>query len=161
MKRTSTVVFAASALCLLGMSPASAQQWKMFEEEGVSLEYRNAADTESLISVACSPQQSEIFVPLAPGMKKPAQAPSLAVKEGAATNTIKLASAVCGGPTSCSDRPDGDVSTYEARAKGKAMALRVADKATSVDIDAPGAKISAASNPAVFKQFAAACRKLK
>src|SRR5882762_8476172 len=138
MLRISAILCIASALSVLGTGSASAQKWQMFEEEGVSLEYRNAADTESLISVSCSARQSEIYVPLAPGMKRPAQAPALMVKEGAATNTIKLEIAVCGGPTSCSDRPDGDVSTYAAQAKGKAMALRFAEKMTSADIDAPG-----------------------
>ncbi len=41
------------------------------------------------------------------------------------------------------------------------MALRFAGKMTSAEIDVPGAKVSAAADKAVFRKFAAACRKWK
>jgi hypothetical protein len=150
-----------AAILAITATAAHAEQWQMFEEEGVSLEYRNAADTASLMSVACSARLSEIFVPLDPGTKPPAPNPVLVTKEGGATKPIKLDVHVCGGDMTCSDRPDGDVSTYVTTGKGKTLALHFADKVTSAAIDAPGAKISATSDPAVFKRFAAACRKQK
>jgi hypothetical protein len=45
--------------------------------------------------------------------------------------------------------------------KGKGLALRFAEKMTAVEIDAPGAKLSVAEDRAVFKTFAAACRRWK
>src|SRR5258708_5162991 len=146
MARLSAICIA-SALGMLGTAPASAQQWHMLEEQEVSIGY-GAAPTESVLSVTCSARQSEIFVPTAPGTKPPAQAPTLVVKEGEATHTIKLEVYVCGRPTACSHRPDGEVATYFARTKGKAMALRFAGKMTSAEIDAPGAKLSVAADRA-------------
>jgi hypothetical protein len=45
---------------------ASAQQWKVYQGESVSLDYRNAADSESLLSVACGSSHSDITIPLVP-----------------------------------------------------------------------------------------------
>ena len=132
----------------------------MLEEQEVSLGYGKTA-IESVLSVTCSARQSEIYVLTAPGTKPPAQAPTLVVREGGATNTITLEVYVCGRPTACSHRPDGDVATYFARVKGKAMALRFAGKMTSAEIDAPGAKVSVKADRAVFRKFAAACRTWK
>src|ERR1700722_2982348 len=58
-------VLALVAVC----ASASAQQWQVFEEESVSLDYRNAADTESVFSVLCGAGHSDITIPLAPGIK--------------------------------------------------------------------------------------------
>lgn len=132
----------------------------MLEEQEVSIDYGNDPLQASL-SVTCTARQSEIYVLVAPGTKPPAEAPVLVVKEGGATNTIKLEVYVCGRPAACSHRPDGEVPTYFARTKGRAMALRFADKMTSAEIDAPGAKVSAVRDAAVFRKFAAACRTWK
>lgn len=114
-----------------------------------------------MLSVTCSARQSEIYVRAAPGTKPPAQPVVLTVKEGAATNPITLEAYVCGRPTACSHRPDGEVATYFARVKGKALALRLAEKMTAAEVDAPGAKVSVTADRAAFKKFAALCRKWK
>jgi hypothetical protein len=159
MNRTTTA-FVAAALSLLGTGAASADKWTMLREMEVSIGY-GPRETESRLSVTCSARQSEIYVITAPGTKPPAQAPELVVKEGGTTNTIKLETYVCGQPTRCMHRPDGEVPTYVARTKGKAMALRFAEKMTSAEIDAPGAKLSVTADRPLFKKFAAACRAWK
>lgn len=153
------------ALCVAaafgaGIGPASAEKWTMLEEQEVSINY-GKDPLEASLSVTCTARQSEVYVPVASGTKPPAEAPALVVKEGGAKNTIKLAAYVCGRPTACSHRPDGDVATYVARAKGRAMAVRFAEKMMSAEIDAPGAKLSVVRDAAVFKKFAAACRSWK
>ena len=160
MTRTPAILCVATALSLPGISAASAEKWTMLEEQEVSINYGNDPLKASL-SVTCSARQSEIYVAAAPGTKPPADAPVLVVKEGGAANTIKLEAYVCGRPTACSHRPDGEVPTYVVRTKGKAMALRFAEKMTLAEIDAPGAKVSVLRNAAVFKKFAAACRTWK
>jgi hypothetical protein len=150
----------ASVLALLAASAsASAQQWQVFEEESVSLDYRNAEDTESVFSVLCGAGHSDITIPLAPGIKPPAQAPELRVTEQTGVNAIKLRWDVCGGGMTCTDRPNGDVSTYYVKANDKQIALRFADKASSLTIDAPGIKLTAAADKKAFARFAALCRK--
>ena len=129
MTRTSAILCVAAALSLPGIGAASAEKWTMLEEQEVSINYGNDPLKASL-SVTCSARQSEIYVAAAPGTKPPADAPVLVVKEGAATNTIKLEAYVCGRPAACSHRPDGEVPTYVVRTKGKAMALRFAEKMT-------------------------------
>ena len=144
----------------IGIGPASAAAWTMLEELEVSIGYGDIP-TNSSLTVTCSAKQSEIFVKAAPGTKPSAEPVVLVVKEGAASNTIKLKAYVCGRPTPCMGLPDGDVPTYEARSKGKAMALRFAEKMTSAELDAPGAKLSVGADKAVFQKFAAACRTWK
>jgi len=155
-----TAAIAAVALSLLGTGAASADKWTMLQEMEVSIGY-GPSETESWLSVTCSAGQSEIYVNTAPGTKPPARAPELVVKEGGTTNTIKLEANVCGQPTRCMHRPDGEVPTYVARTKSKAMALRFAEKMTSAEIDAPGAKLSVMADRPLFKKFAAACRTWK
>jgi hypothetical protein len=159
MNRITTVI-AAVALSLMGTGAASADKWTMLEEMEFSIGY-GPSETEARLSVTCSARQSEIYVTTAPGTKPPARAPELAVKEGATTNAIKLEVYVCGKPQRCMDRPDGEVPTYVARTKSKAMALRFAEKMTSAEIDAPGTKLSVTADQSLFKKFAAACRAWK
>lgn len=160
--RRAVVPSLASVLALVAVgASAAAQQWIIFEEESVSLDYRNAADTESVLSVACGSNHSEIVIPLAPGLKPPAQAPELRVTEQAGVDAIKLHWDVCGGELTCTDRPNGDVSTYYVTAKDKRLALRFADKASSIAIDAPGIKLTATADAKTFARFAALCRKQK
>ena len=149
-----------AAVLVSGTASASAQQWHVLEEMEVSVGY-GPTPTEAVLSIACSARQSEIYVPAAPGTKPPAQAPVLVVKEGAATNRITLRVSVCGRPSACSHRPDGEVSTYFALTRGKAMALRLAEKMTAAEIDAPGATLSVTADNAAFKTFATLCRKWK
>lgn len=149
-------------LAVLAISAsASAQQWKVYEGESVSLDYRNAADSESVFSVACGSSHSDITIPLVPGIKPPAQAPELRVTERAPARSIKMQWDVCGGELTCTDRPDGDVSTYYVKSKSKQIALRFADRATFVSIDAPGIRLSAAAHKETFARFAKLCRKQK
>jgi hypothetical protein len=150
----------ASVLALIAVcASASAQQWQVFEEESVSLDYRNAADTESVFSVLCGARHSDITIPLAPGIKPPAQAPEPRVTEPTGVNAIKLRWDVCGGELTCTDRPNGDVSTYFVKTNDKQIALRFADKASSLAIDAPGIKLTAEADKKAFARFAALCRK--
>jgi hypothetical protein len=155
------VAIAAMAAGLLLPDVASAQQWKVYQEEGVSLGYRNAADTESLLSIDCSAKASDVVVPVPPGVKRPPQAPGLRVQEGNSSRTIALSVEVCGGELTCTDRPAGDVSTYFAKATNKELALRLADQASAISIDAPGAHVSALADRRVFAQFAKLCRDQK
>jgi hypothetical protein len=140
-------------------APAAAQQWKVYEEESVSLAYRDAADTVTLLSVACGAGHSDVTVPLDPGLKPPAQAPQLHVTAPAGPYVLTLQWDVCGRDSlTCTDRPNGQVSTYFIRTTDKRLALRFA-QATAVSIDAPGASLSAKADKAVFARFAALCTK--
>ena len=90
----------------------------MLRETEVSIGY-GPNELDSLLSVTCTSRQSEVYVHVAPGTKPPAEAPVLVVKEGEATNTIKLEVYVCGQPAGCSNKPDGDVATYVAQGQGE------------------------------------------
>jgi hypothetical protein len=160
MSRVSATLRGISILVVFLISgPALAQEWKVYQEESVSLEYRNAADTESVLSVDCASSQSEIVIPLSPGTKPPAQPPVLRVTEKTGVYPMTLSVDVCGGDTTCTDRPNGDVSTYYVRGKNNQIALRFADKAISLEIDAPGIKLSANADHKLFAEFSSLCRK--
>jgi hypothetical protein len=150
---------ALALVALAAATPAAAQQWKVYQEERVSLEYRNAADTASLFAVSCGSKSSDITIGLAPGIKPPEQSPVLRVTEPSGVRAIKMQWDVCGGELTCTDRPNGDVSTYFVKAKGKQLALSFADQATSVAIEAPGISLSAKADKKTFARFAAFCRK--
>jgi hypothetical protein len=154
-----SISLALVVIALATASPAAAQQWKVSEEERVVLEYRNAADTASLFAVSCGSKGSDITIPLDPGIKPPAQPPVLRVTEPSGVRAIKLQWDVCGGEMTCSDRPNGDASTYFVKAKDKQLALRFADQATAVAIEAPGISLSAKVDKKAFARFAALCRK--
>jgi hypothetical protein len=155
MRKLVLSLLAAVALC----APASAQQWKVYEEESISLDYRNAADTSTLLSVACGSDHADVTVPIDPGVKPPAQAPQLQVTAAAGPYALALQWDVCGRDSlTCTDRPTGQVSTYFIRTKDKRLALRFA-QATAVSIDAPGALLSAKADKAAFARFAALCAK--
>ena len=64
---------------------------------------------------------------------------------------------MCGGLSECKNQPDGEVYRYETATPGKSLALDIAGKAKALSIDAPGAKISAPADPAVFKKFSVNC----
>jgi hypothetical protein len=81
------------------------------------------------------------------------------VTEPSGVRAIKMQWDVCGGELTCTDRPNGDVSTYFVKAKGKQLALSFADQATSVAIEAPGISLSAKADKKTFARFAAFCRK--
>jgi hypothetical protein len=160
MIRISAIACTAAILSVVGASAASAEKWTILREMELSINY-GKDPLEASLSVTCSANQSEIYVPTAPGTKPPAQLPELVVKEGATSHAIKLEAYACGQPAKCMHRPDGEIPTYVARTKGKAMALRFAEKMTAAEIDAPGAKLSVAADRALFRQFAAECRKWK
>jgi len=142
-------------------TPATAQKWVVSEEESVTLEYRNAADTASILSVSCHTELSDIVVPINPGTKPPTTPPELKITEKGTTRTMKLTVEVCGGELTCTDRPNGEVSTYYVRQKQKLLALRFAEKATAISIDAPGAAIKANADKAAFAKFVSLCKKHK
>ncbi len=160
-KRRILPALAAAIGALSIAAPASAQQWKIDQGEAVSLEYRNAADTESMLSVSCGAGYSDIAIGLPPGIKPPASAPELRVREQSGVQTIKLQWDVCGGELTFTDRPAGDASSYFVKAKDKQLALRFAERALSLDIDAPGIKLAAPADKTIFARFAAMCRKQK
>jgi hypothetical protein len=150
---------ALALVTLVAAAPAAAPQWKVYEEERVSLDYRNAADTASLFSVSCGSTSSDITIPLDPGVKPPAQPPVLRVTEASGVRAIQMQWDVCGGEMTCTDRANGDASTYFVKAKGKELALRFADQAASLAIEAPGISLSAKADKKTFARFAALCRK--
>jgi hypothetical protein len=123
----------------------------------VSLAYRNAADTSSLLSVGCGSDHSDVTVLVDPGVKPPAQAPQLQVTAPSGPYELTLEWVVCGsGSPACADRLTGQVFAYFIWAKDKRLALRVA-QATAVSIDAPGVLLSANADKAAFARFAALC----
>lgn len=160
MPRSSTIISIAAVLGVFGTAPASAQKWHVLEEMEVSIGY-GKTEIDTMLSVTCSGRQSEIYLYVEPGTKPPSEAPVLTVTEAGSTRTIKLEAYVCGRPTACSHRPDGDVATYFARVKGKAMALRLAEKMTTAEVDAPGAKVSVTADRVAFTKFAKLCRTWK
>ena len=150
---------ALALVTLAAAAPAAAQQWKVYDEERVALEYRNVADTASLFAVSCGSKSSDIVIPLEPGVKPPARPPELRVTDPSGVRAIKMQWDVCGGEMTCTDRPNGDVSTYFVKAKGKQLGLGFADQATSLAIEAPGISLAAKADKRVFARFAALCRK--
>lgn len=152
-------VLIAAAILALGSTPASAQKWQVLEEESVSLSYVNAQG-ETVLAISCHPNGSDIVVPVSPGVKKPDGSVGLTLQTAGGSERLAMEVEVCGGDMQCTDRPDGDVSTYRIYEKGKRLPLK-AITARQFVIDAPGAKLSIASSAQPFQQFERLCRRWK
>jgi hypothetical protein len=151
----------AASLLSLWALPGAAGEWKIDQEEMVSLDYRNSDNTASLLSIACSPDRSQVVVPVDPGTSKPDGPVALVVDTAGATRRLALKVETCGGEIACTDRHDGDVSEYLADGAGRSMALELANDAQSFAIDAPGASFKAPAQPSLFRAFAKLCRSWK
>jgi hypothetical protein len=150
-----------SFLLLISAAPCAADEWKIYQEEMVTLDYRNAGDTASLLSISCSPEQSQVAIPVDPGVSKPSGSVALLVETASGTRRIALTVETCGGEIQCTDRHDGEVSEYTAGSAGKTMALELANDARSFAIDAPGVSIKAPAHASTFREFAKLCRSWK
>lgn len=148
-------------LLTIGATPCAANEWKIYQEEMVTLDYRNTGDTASLLSILCSPRQSQVAIPVDPGVSKPSAPVTLIIDTTSGTRRIALAVETCGGDIQCTDRHDGEVSEYSAGGAGKAMALELANDAKSFAIDAPGAAFKAPARASTFREFAKLCRSWK
>ena len=149
------------SLLLIGAAPCAANEWKIYQEEMVTLDYRNTGDTASLLSILCSPQQSQVAIPVDPGVSKPSGAVALVIDTASGARRIALSVETCGGDIQCTDRHDGEVSEYTAGGAGKAMALELASDAKGFTIDAPGAAFKAPAQASTFREFAKLCRSWK
>lgn len=141
--------------------PCAADEWKIYQEEMVTLDYRNTSDTASLLSILCSPGHSQVAVPVDPGVSKPEGPVTLLVETASGARQIALSVETCGGEIQCTDRHDGDVSEYLAEGKGRTLALELANDATSFAIEAPGASLKAPAQRSTFHEFAKLCRSWK
>jgi hypothetical protein len=134
-----------------------AQQWKVLEEESITLEYRNAEDTASILAISCSDSRSDIVVPLNPGVKPPDRPIRLTMVTSGRAETTDLEADVCKN-NECTDRPNGDVSVYQVVQRGKQLALKAAT-VKEFKLDAPGATFSIAAAQRPFDDFVRLCRR--
>ena len=95
---SATVVTALLVFCL----PAAAKQWYLENDENPGISYRDA-DGGTAISITCggegdnSANASELLIPVPSGIKPPARAPEVRIKEKTGVRTMKLQWDVCGG----------------------------------------------------------------
>ena len=117
-----------------------------------------------ILTISCGLEDGEsgrdetrIEVAVETGTKAGTDKAVLRVMEEKASTELPLKPLVCGGPSGCETRPDGEVYRYETSVPGKTLALDIAGKAKALSIDAPGAKFTAPADPAAFKKFRVSC----
>jgi hypothetical protein len=134
------------AICLTS-SVSFAQHWFIQDGESISLFY--GTERRSNLSIDCAASESQITVAPSP-VKPPVQPAVLKVETRRGIESYSLETEL---------DPNGYVSTYFVRRNGRQMALHLATTANRLLINAPGAHISAAADKAVFRRYAALCRK--
>jgi hypothetical protein len=142
--------FAIASVLLVVATPAAAQKWTVLEEESVSLALLNAKGQHQL-AISCASQQSDIVVPVEPGVSKPTKAPMLVMQLPKGEERLTLQPELCG-KGECSDHSEGDVYVYIVRQKGKDLPLKAATASRFV-FDAPGAKIAADADTDTSRRF--------
>jgi hypothetical protein len=159
----SVVLACISFLATVSPTQGGSAAWKIDEGESISLNYTlppspEAPNGSSALGIDCSAAESDIVVPVPPGIKPPTSPVRLVIKERRGSETLILIPNMCLATETCTDRPTGDVSVYQIKRNGRDLALRVAREALSISIDAPGAKVSAAADRSIFTRFAQLCR---
>ncbi len=150
----------AASIGILFAPAALAQSWSVSEEESVSLELSKPDKSESLMSISCDSGQSSVVVPVpAPGHKEQQTPFAIALTEqDGAVRRLTLRPDVCGGETTCTDRKDGMVASYEFAAKGRAEALRIGEKTKTLSVKLPDVAIDVAADEKEFAKFTQLCK---
>jgi hypothetical protein len=117
-----------------------------------------------VLSISCGQEEGEtgrdetrIEVDVAKGTKPDKDKVVLRVEQDKGHKDVPLKPLICGGLSECKDQPDGEVYRYATSVPGKDLALDIANKGRKLVLDAPGAKIAAAADPAAFKKFSVSC----
>jgi hypothetical protein len=117
-----------------------------------------------VLSISCGQEEGEtgrdetrIEVEVEAGTKASSAKAVLIVEQDDGRQEVPLKALVCGGLSECAHQPDGEIYRYEAVSPGKTLALDIAAKGRKLVVDAPGAKLAAAADPAAFKTFSVSC----
>lgn len=149
---------------MTGLAPiASAEpQWTVEAAEIAYLFYGEPG--KPVLSLSCGQEEGDtgrdetrIEVEVETGTKPGKDKVVLRVDEAGGHQDMPLTPLICGGSSECQNQPDGEVYRYETSVPGRHLALDIAGKAKALSIDAPGAKIDAPADPAVFKKFSVSC----
>lgn len=133
-------------------TPALADRWTTMEEEAISLSY--GTDAAAKFEIFCG-DSSEIVVPQ-PSGTKPGGDVVFSYTAGGKTKSIILKPDICGGETQCTDRADGDVSSYSLSRPSKKAALTWANS-PSFTVKGPAIDLAMDADADVFKTFVASC----
>jgi hypothetical protein len=136
-------------------------RWGVFQDKVPALLY---CDPENaLLSIICGrneetgKEETWISVAVANGTKPGKGKVALILESKKVRKEVPLEPKICG-DGECTARAPGEVYLYEATFPGTAPALDIAEKATKISIDAPGAKFSAQVDDKAFSEFAGLCR---
>jgi hypothetical protein len=149
---------------MTGLAPVAGAEplWSVEAAEIAYLVYGEPG--KPVLSISCGQEEGEtgrdetrIEVEVEPGIKPGNGQAVLRVEQEGSHQDVRLTPLICGGASECTKQPDGEVYRYEASVPGKTLALEIASKAKALSIDAPGAKIAAAADPAAFKKFRVGC----
>jgi hypothetical protein len=154
-------ILTAAGICVFRSVAAAEPAWHVLQEEVTALVFGDSGN--ALIAITCGrdeetgDDQTGITVRAEPGTKPPQDPVMLVLESKEARKEVPLKPDLCG-KDECSDRAEGEVSIYATALPGLRPAFEIAEKATKLSIDAPGAKISAAADPEQFAKFAGYCR---
>jgi hypothetical protein len=151
----------AVAICVLSSGLSAAPAWQVIQDEVTALMFGDPGD--ALIAITCGRNEQSgadetgITVRAEPGTKPPQGPVVLVLESKDARKELPLKPNICG-KDECSDRAEGEVSIYATAIPGLRPAFEIAEKATRISIDAPGAKVSASADEQQFVKFAGLCR---
>ena len=152
----------AVAIACVTSGAVAAPLWTVQKSEIAYLFY--GEPEAPVLSISCGQQEGEtgkdetrIEVEVDTGTKPPTDKVVLRIEQDKGHKDVPLEPLICGGMSECKNQPDGEVYRYETSVPGKSLALDIANKGRKLSIDAPGAKIAAAADPAAFKKFSVSC----
>src|SRR4029078_8585144 len=152
----------AAATACVASSAGAAPLWTVEKSEIAYLFYGEPG--RPVLSISCGQQEGEagkdatrIEVEVETGTKPGKDDVVLRIEQDKGRKDVPLKPLLCGGWSKCPSQSDGEVYRYVASVPGKSLALDIAGKGRKLAIDAPGAKITAPADPAVFKKFSVSC----
>lgn len=136
---------------------ASAQQWKILEEESVTLAFRDSENAVSIMEISCHSEQSDVTINVSTRGIYNSDSFVLSVDTSEGTDEIKMLPVICAPDDVCDTAP-GEVYAYQAKADGRDLALNLAETAKSFSFAAPGVTLDVRTDKPVFTRFAKLCR---
>jgi hypothetical protein len=157
-----SVLLLAFLVHLLSSSASAEPAWTVEAAEIAYLFYGEPG--QEVLSISCGQAEGEtgrdetrIEVEVEAGTKPGEHKVVLRIEGDKGHRDVPLTPLICGGSRECENQPDGEVYRYETSVAGKDLALDIAGHATTLSIDAPGAKIAAPADPGAFKKFSVGC----
>ncbi len=155
------VMFVAVGIGVAVADAVAGPGWGVYQDKVPALLYGDPEN--ALLSIICGrneetgKEETWISVAVANGTKPGKGKVALVLESKKVRKEVPLQPKICG-DGQCNTRAPGEVYLYEATFPGTAPALDIAEKATKISIDAPGAKVSAPADEKAFSKFAGLCR---